>query len=331
MMRVSFTPLLSLPTTATHSPTSTSTMDILRIIDENLHCPITHALMVDPVVLSDGTVYERQAIRSHLAEQRLGRKPPTSPLTNQPLLPMRYQGTYGAEDEDARFYAPICVVKNVCEEVRPHVPSEGQEGVEGLPANIAAIKKSKTNSTQSLAKHNQDTWLEAKRLRDFFLANKAADQPTVSRSEHERLQGAAPDLTPWTIIALGSDMVPLRECMDGKLFDMSMGTFAVWLLIFSKLSEDDTQAFLAGDMTFYRATQKVVASDARDPSSYQERQLRHYKALVNTSQNDLAKKNKRINKCLKMLREVKVRLAEMEGEACLYEAVVAALREDDDA
>ena len=50
-----------------------------------------------------------------------------------------------------------------------------------------------------------------------------------------------------------------------------------------------------------------------------------------TSQNDLAKKNKRINKCLKMLREVKVRLAEMEGEACLYEAVVAVLREDDDA
>ena len=32
--------------------------------------------------------------------------------------------------------------------------------------------------------------------------------------------------------------------------------------------------------------------------------------------------------CLKMLREVKVRLAEMEGEACLYEVVVAALRED---
>jgi len=29
-----------------------------------------------------------------------------------------------------------------------------------------------------------------------------------------------------------------------------------------------------------------------------------------------------------MLREVKVRLAEMEGEACLYEVVVAALRED---
>ena len=37
------------------------------------------------------------------------------------------------------------------------------------------------------------------------------------------------------------------------------------------------------------------------------------------------------NKCLKMLREVKVRLAEMEGEACLYEAVVAVLRDDDDA
>ena len=112
----------------------------------------------------------------------------------------------------------------------------------------------------------------------------------MSRSEHERLQGAAPDLTPWTIIALGSDMVPLRECMDGKLFDMSIGTFAVWLLIFSKLSEDDTRAFLAGDMTFYGATQRVVASDARDPSSYQERQLRHYKALVNDSQNGLAKK-----------------------------------------
>jgi len=67
---------------------------------------------------------------------------------------MRYQCAYGAEDEDARFYAPICVVKSVCEEVRLHVPSEREEEEEeeeGFSADIAAIKKGERKSKQSLS------------------------------------------------------------------------------------------------------------------------------------------------------------------------------------
>jgi len=103
-------------------------MDILREIDDLLTCPISLRRMVDPVQLSDGTNYERTEIRRHLAKQRQERKPPTSPLTRQPLVPMRYVGNYGAEDEDARYYAPVCVLKNICEVARRHLPSEGDGG-----------------------------------------------------------------------------------------------------------------------------------------------------------------------------------------------------------
>jgi len=333
--RSSYPSFFTPPSFFTHSPTSTSTMDtpsiILRSIDGHLKCPITFESMVDPVVLCDGTVYERKAIRHHLAKQRVDRKAPTSPLTNQLLYVVRAEGEYGAEDEDARYYSPICVVKNVCEDVRPHLPSEGgEEEEEGLPADVASIKKSERNRKQSLAKLNQASWLEAKRVVDFFLANKAANQPTAHRPEHERLEGPPPALPPHTIIALGSDMVPLRECMDGKLFNMSMGTFDVWLLLFSKLSHDDTRAFLRGDMTFYGAKHKVIATGAGAPS-YQERQERGLKGLVNTLQENAAKKNTRIKKCLAMLRKVKDRLATAEGEVCLYEALVAVLRGEDEA
>ena len=75
-------------------------MDIARSFKEHLKCPITHKLMIDPVTLSDGTVYERTAIRHHLEWQRLHRIPLRSPITRMPLLPM-YQGS-GAEDEDAQ-------------------------------------------------------------------------------------------------------------------------------------------------------------------------------------------------------------------------------------
>ena len=232
------------------------------------------------------------------------RKPPTSPCYYMATtVCMR-----GAEDE------------HVCDIVQQHLSSD-------LAAAIAEIKKSEKNRKQSLATLNQASWSEAKMLRDFFLANKAAVQPTVRRSEQEQLQGLPPALTPYTIIALGSDMVPLRDCMDGKLFEMSVGTFDVWILIFSRLSEDDTQAFLAGDMTFYGATRKVVATEARAPSN-SEKTLRQHKAFVTMLQGKLAEKNKRMKNYRKMMRKVKT---EMEGKGSLYEGVVAALGDDDDA
>ena len=44
-----------------------------------LICPITHALMEDPVMCSDGHSYERAAIRHWLASAN------TSPVTNRQL------------------------------------------------------------------------------------------------------------------------------------------------------------------------------------------------------------------------------------------------------
>jgi hypothetical protein len=42
-------------------------------------CPITHELLVDPVVAADGYMYERKAIESWLAISS------NSPATNKPL------------------------------------------------------------------------------------------------------------------------------------------------------------------------------------------------------------------------------------------------------
>ena len=42
-------------------------------------CPIAHALMVDPVIASDGITYERREIHRWLRQKQ------TSPMTNLPL------------------------------------------------------------------------------------------------------------------------------------------------------------------------------------------------------------------------------------------------------
>ena len=44
-----------------------------------LECPLTHELMLDPVLASDGATYERSAIAEWLGKQS------TSPLTGEPL------------------------------------------------------------------------------------------------------------------------------------------------------------------------------------------------------------------------------------------------------
>jgi len=43
------------------------------------------------VTVSDGTVYERVAIRNYLAAKREDGEAPRGPTTNQPLLPMRHE------------------------------------------------------------------------------------------------------------------------------------------------------------------------------------------------------------------------------------------------
>jgi hypothetical protein len=52
---------------------------IKKKIPEEFLCPITHEIMKDPVVTSDGNTYERQAIEQWLKRNN------TSPLTNAPL------------------------------------------------------------------------------------------------------------------------------------------------------------------------------------------------------------------------------------------------------
>lgn len=50
---------------------------------EQLTCPITCELMVDPVTAADGQTYERHAIVQWF--ERKGTATPTSPSTNEPL------------------------------------------------------------------------------------------------------------------------------------------------------------------------------------------------------------------------------------------------------
>ena len=99
---------------------------------ENLKCPITR----DPVAVSDGTVYERVAIRNHLAAKREEGEAPRGPTTNQPLLPMRHEGKYGAEDEDACFYPPACdFFLTYRIQAQPALPLE-YEGLQGVPTEL---------------------------------------------------------------------------------------------------------------------------------------------------------------------------------------------------
>ena len=306
-------------------------MDPLREIDDLLKCSITHDRMENPVQLSDGTNYDRTAIRRHLAKQRVYRTPPTSPLTRQPLVPLRNISNYGAEDEDARYYTPNCVLKSICDVLRRHLPVEEGRGEEDLPW-VIATQKMMANLKESQAKMNQCLFLATLTLRDSLLSNKAANQPIVPRSELDRLQGVAPpELTPHTVIALRQDyMAPLRECCDGKIFDISMGDLSERLRIISALTENDTQAFLAGDMTFYGAKRRVVAA-APHPVPYKDRQISTLKAKVTHLEKLLGHQKNRINKLYATLRSKKAELGEMEGEASYYEALVETWMDEDDA
>ena len=50
-----------------------------EIIDD-ISCPITREIMIEPVVLSDGHTYEKEAVKIWLREHN------TSPKTNKPLI-----------------------------------------------------------------------------------------------------------------------------------------------------------------------------------------------------------------------------------------------------
>jgi len=51
----------------------------LQPLQPFLQCPISHEIMVDPVVAADGHTYEREALARWLSEKN------SSPLTGQPM------------------------------------------------------------------------------------------------------------------------------------------------------------------------------------------------------------------------------------------------------
>jgi len=146
------------------------------------------------VTVSDGTVYERVAIRNHLAAKREEGEAPRG--HNQPLLPMRHEGKYGAEDEDACFYTPACEIEQVLGLVRRDTPAAN--GGDLFDA-VAAIKRGQASTKGLLAKMNQSSWADAVALRDFFLTHRTQAQPALPL-EYEGLQGVPPELTPYTVI-----------------------------------------------------------------------------------------------------------------------------------
>ncbi|CAE7234924.1 KLP1 [Symbiodinium natans] len=72
----------------------------------SLVCPLTHGIMRDPVLASDGWSYERRAIEKHIA--KAGRAMPLSPVTGQRL--------------STRLFTPNLLVKQL---VRQYLPDLG--------------------------------------------------------------------------------------------------------------------------------------------------------------------------------------------------------------
>lgn len=54
-------------------------------ITEELNCPITHVLPVNPVTAADGYVYEKEAIARWLKQKERKGEMTTSPVTNNPM------------------------------------------------------------------------------------------------------------------------------------------------------------------------------------------------------------------------------------------------------
>jgi len=178
-------------------------------IAENLKCRITHDFLIDPVTRSNGTVYERVAIRSHPAAKREEGESPRGPTTNQPLLPMRHEGKYGADDEDACFYSPACEIEHVLKMARRDTAAAS--GGDLFDA-FAAIKRGQASTKGLLAKMKQSSWVDAVILLDFFLEAQA--QPAPPRLlEHEGLQGVPPELTLHTAIIDPQTNFPISSWM----------------------------------------------------------------------------------------------------------------------
>ena len=112
--------------------------------------------------------------------------------------------------------------------------------------------------------------------------------------------------------------------MDGTILKMPLVDFQAWL----RIGYDDTQAFLAGDMSFYDAKHKAAASDASDPHHPPRHlRLRTLTAKLVRLETTLGLEKTRLEKRLAMLRKNKAMLSEvgLSENASFYEALVRAL------
>lgn len=68
---------------------STNTSKVSDTVIESFICPITHFLMVDPVLAEDGHIYEREAIQRWLSIKPISPLIPSKKITGKNLFPIR--------------------------------------------------------------------------------------------------------------------------------------------------------------------------------------------------------------------------------------------------
>ena len=68
-----------------HNSPSDKPRECIVAIAEELVCPITQELPVDPVIASDGRVYDRKAVEDWIASRQSKGEPLKSPINNMPM------------------------------------------------------------------------------------------------------------------------------------------------------------------------------------------------------------------------------------------------------
>lgn len=86
-------------------------------------CPITNAIMVDPVQASDGYTYERSAIETWLQQQQRQGLPATSPMTRAPMASSELVPNRAIRDAIERYRAQGVRMEPVAGEQPPSNPA----------------------------------------------------------------------------------------------------------------------------------------------------------------------------------------------------------------
>ena len=177
-------------------------------LGESLCCPITQQLLIDPVVVSSGQTYERNAIVRHMKTSA------KCPLTNQPIAPTlvpnwlvkklvdEYVATYGAREGDEwkgiRKMCnpePVQVDRRSEDEDPPVVGWNAQHDVPRFLLPLARLldihSRVITNLTRSLAASaNGPDRLDGRRLWDLMASADELKRDLMRRGVPEAHAGA---------------------------------------------------------------------------------------------------------------------------------------------